>query len=171
MQKIAILGGPGAGKSTFAVALGHALGRKVTHLDILFLTPDVRRLHREECDRRLALALQQDSWIIDGGYPWAYPPIIQNCDTLIWLDTNRYLRLLNQMKRHWLREVRVGQYQPDDTARPRMTRYHTLSHAARQQRENASILKPIFEQGPAGKQLIRLRSRGAARRFLDNLPK
>ena len=71
MQKVLVIGCPGAGKSTFARALRDATGLPLCYLDMLWHKPDRTHITREEFDRVLAEWLARPAWILDGDYmPW-----------------------------------------------------------------------------------------------------
>lgn len=90
MEKILIIGCSGSGKSTLAVALGEKLGLPVVHLDQLWWKEGWRNVTREEFDSRLAMAMNMDGWIIDGNYSRTMEMRLAKCDTVIYLDFNRW---------------------------------------------------------------------------------
>ena len=86
MQKIIVIGCPGAGKSTFSKALQDKLGLSLFHLDMLFWNADRTNVSREEFDRKLSHILKQDKWIIDGNYGRTLEIRLKKCDTVFLLD-------------------------------------------------------------------------------------
>lgn len=86
MQKVIILGCPGAGKSTFARRLHAATGLPLFYLDRLWHRPDHTTLPREVFDRALAQILAGDRWIVDGNYLRTLEMRLQACDTAFFLD-------------------------------------------------------------------------------------
>ena len=86
MQKIIIIGCPGAGKSTFSRALQGKTGLPLIHLDMLFWNADKTNVSREEFDQKLSRILKQDKWIIDGNYGRTLEMRLQECDTVFLLD-------------------------------------------------------------------------------------
>ena len=91
MERILIIGCSGSGKSTLARAMKDKLGLPVVHLDQLWW--------KEEFDSRLAMALNMDQWIIDGNYSRTMEARLQKCDTIIYLDFNRWECLLGMCQR------------------------------------------------------------------------
>ena len=73
MQKVIVIGCPGAGKSTFARQLREATGLPLYYLDMLWHRPDRTNLPREEFDARLEELLREEEefdaefrqWILD----------------------------------------------------------------------------------------------------------
>lgn len=86
MQKILIIGSPGAGKSTFARRLRDITGLPLYHLDLLWHKADKTTVSREEFDTRLADILALDRWIMDGNFQRTMETRLQACDTVILLD-------------------------------------------------------------------------------------
>ena len=99
MERIVIIGCPGSGKSTLARELGEKLNLTVVHLDRLWWTKGWENVSMEEFDTRLENALNLDSWIIDGNYSRTMEPRLQKCDTIIYLDFNRWECLLGMFQR------------------------------------------------------------------------
>jgi len=86
MEKIMIIGCPGAGKSTFARRLQEATGLPLYYLDMIFHNPDRTTVSREEFDQKLSKILNGDQWIIDGNYQSTIELRLQACDTVFFLD-------------------------------------------------------------------------------------
>ena len=86
MQKVIILGCPGAGKSTFARRLRAATGLPLYYLDQLWHRPDQTTAAPGEFDRALAQVLAGDRWIVDGNYLRTLERRLQACDTAFFLD-------------------------------------------------------------------------------------
>lgn len=99
MERILIIGCSGSGKTTLAVALGEKLGLPVVHLDQLWWTGNWENVTREEFDARLTDALEKPRWIIDGNYSRTIPMRLPKCDTIIYLDFNRWECLLGMFQR------------------------------------------------------------------------
>lgn len=99
MERILIIGCSGAGKSTLARALKEKLGLPVVHLDQLWHKAGWEHITREEFDARLSMALNMDRWIIDGNYSRTIPQRLTRCDTIIYLDFNRWECLLGMCQR------------------------------------------------------------------------
>ena len=86
MQKVLVIGCPGAGKSTFARALRDATGLPLCYLDMLWHKPDRTNVTPEAFDRALAEWLARPAWIIDGNYSRTLPTRLAACDTVFFLD-------------------------------------------------------------------------------------
>ena len=86
MNKVIVIGCPGAGKTTFAEKLAHITGLPLFHLDAIWHKPDRTHISREEFDEKLLEILSLDKWIIDGNYSRTVEKRIQACDTVFLLD-------------------------------------------------------------------------------------
>ena len=86
MQKVLVIGCPGAGKSTFARRLRDITGLPLYYLDRLWHKADRTHITREEFDRVLAEWLARPAWIIDGDYSRTLPQRLEACDTVFFLD-------------------------------------------------------------------------------------
>ncbi len=86
MNRIAIIGCPGAGKSTLARRLQEQTGLPLYHLDNLWWKPDRTHITREAFDAALADILKRPAWIVDGNYSRTVEPRIAACDTVLFLD-------------------------------------------------------------------------------------
>jgi adenylate kinase family enzyme len=99
MERIIIIGCGGAGKSTLARQLGEKLNIPVVHLDRLFWKPGWVEETQEKFDRKLAVELEKPRWIMDGNFNRTMPQRVAKCDTIIYLDFNRFACLRGVIKR------------------------------------------------------------------------
>ena len=86
MNRIVIIGCPGAGKSTFARKLAAKTGLPLHYLDMIWHQADRTVIGREEFDRELDKLLIEDEWIIDGNYARTLPKRLAHCDTVFFFD-------------------------------------------------------------------------------------
>lgn len=101
MERIVVIGSTGAGKSTFARALGKILDIEVLHLDRYFWQAGWKQYSR--ADR---VAIQQkliegrDRWIMEGSYISSSDARLDAADTIIFLDMPPLLCFWQAIKRH-----------------------------------------------------------------------
>lgn len=86
MQKVIIIGCPGAGKSTFGRKLADVTGLPLHYLDMIWHRSDRTTVSREEFDEQLDSLLDGDRWIIDGNYIRTLPLRLFRCDTVFMFD-------------------------------------------------------------------------------------
>jgi len=68
MQRVLILGGPNAGKTTLAVRLGTLLGLPMIHLDAHFWRAGWRESPRAEWTAQMTSLVAMERWVMDGDY-------------------------------------------------------------------------------------------------------
>lgn len=91
MRRVAVIGCPGAGKSTFALRMGAILGIEVIHLDLLYWRPGWVRTPTEEWLEAQRAALHGAAWIVDGNYGASLDQRLAASDTVIFLYYPRAL--------------------------------------------------------------------------------
>ena len=100
MERVMIIGCGGAGKSTLARALGEKTGLPVVHLDQIWWAPgNWQHIAREEFDELLKEEMEKPRWILDGNFNRTLEPRLEKCDTVIYLDMNRFICLKNWLGR------------------------------------------------------------------------
>ena len=85
-KRVAVIGCPGGGKSTFSRRLRDATGLPLYHLDAIYWRPDRTTLPREEFYPIQQRIIEEDRWIIDGNYRSTMEWRIAACDLLVFLD-------------------------------------------------------------------------------------
>ncbi len=100
MEKIVIIGSPGAGKSTLARKLGRKLHIKLVHLDRLFWQPGWKEKPRDTRIDILQKIVQEKQWIIEGTYLSSSECRLNAADTIIFLDIAPSLCLWRIINRH-----------------------------------------------------------------------
>jgi adenylate kinase family enzyme len=113
MQKVAIIGSCGAGKSTLAVNLGKKLNLPVIHLDAYYWQSGWQETDAQEWLQIQQELIKGNSWIIDGNYSNTLDIRLAAADTVIWLDFNRYLCLWRVCQRYL---KYLGKTRPDMAA-------------------------------------------------------
>ena len=95
MQKVLIVGSPGAGKSVLARRLHAATGLPLHYLDCLWHRPDGGHVTAAEFDRALAQVLAQQRWIVDGNYLRTLPVRLAACDAVVRIPMSSRCESLN----------------------------------------------------------------------------
>ena len=109
MQRIAVIGCGGSGKSHIARSLGASLGVPVTHLDAVCYDDEWNKLPPEKF-----AAVQEDlaaapEWVIDGNYAGTMSIRLRAADTVVFLDLPARM-CLRGIARRWVRQGGGGQH-------------------------------------------------------------
>jgi adenylate kinase family enzyme len=111
MRRAVILGCSGAGKSTFARALGAKLGVPVVHLDALFRCPGWVEPEPAAFRAAVAAAVAGDAWVTDGNFAnRTFDLRLPRADAVIFLHQPRWLCVFRILWR-WL--TAFGRRRPD----------------------------------------------------------
>lgn len=86
MEKIIVIGCPGAGKSTFSQNLSSILKIPVYHLDLLWHKEDKTTISRDDFDVILGEILSKTNYIVDGNYQRTLEMRLKASDTVFFLD-------------------------------------------------------------------------------------
>lgn len=85
-KRVAVIGCPGGGKSTFSRALRDRVDLPLYHLDAIYWRDDRTHLSREEFYPLMQKIIAREEWIMDGNYNATLEWRISACDLLIFLD-------------------------------------------------------------------------------------
>ena len=102
MKRIVVIGSGGSGKSTFSTLLGKELSLPVHHLDQLYWKPNWVKTPQDDWLNIQKSLCESEHWIIDGNYQSTLDIRFEACDTVIFLDVNRYTCIYRVLKRTFL---------------------------------------------------------------------
>lgn len=91
MKRILILGNGGSGKTFLAKRLSHILNHKVVHLDTLYWKDQWQHTDPTQWQSALHQAINEECWIIEGTPIKDLEIRIAAADSIIFLDTNKYI--------------------------------------------------------------------------------
>ena len=162
MQKIIIIGCPGAGKTTFAQKLCDKIGRPLYYLDTIWHKADRTHISREEFDVHLGEILARDAWIIDGHYSRTLERRIAACDTVLLFDMPTEICLAGVLGR-------VGTKRPDmpwiDEALDPMLEKEVVGF----REKRIPTIYALLEKYGEGKNIVIFKTRKEADDFLETL--
>lgn len=147
MKRIAIIGSPGAGKSTLAWQLGEILGLPVFHLDRLFWKPGWIPSPKSLWIAMQSTLVTRDSWIIDGNYGSTLHIRVEAADTIIFLDFPRYICLGQAVKRAWQIEALFGLIWRRDVLKKSIGNSSNTSGDFHSKAENSIPVAPCLSTG------------------------
>ncbi len=91
MNRIAVVGDSGSGKTWLAAELAERTGFPHIELDALFWQEDWNPLPKAELEAAVASAIAGDNWVVDGNYgSLVQPMVLEAADTVVWLDLPRW---------------------------------------------------------------------------------
>ncbi|MEA3038439.1 MAG: hypothetical protein QOE79_952 [Sphingomonadales bacterium] len=165
MERVLVIGPPGAGKSTLATEIAQRTGLPLIHLDRHHWHAGWVEADRAEWEPKVQALIAGERWVIDGNYGGSLAARLARADTAIWLDFPVWLCLARIFRRAL--EYR-GRTRPDMAEGcPERIGWEFLVYAARFPwvgRKRILAKLPAFSG-----RLIHLRRPADASRFLRSL--
>lgn len=90
MERILVIGSPGAGKSTLASRLAGRLDLPLIHLDREYFGPGWAMPSREEWRERVKALAAKPAWVMDGNYASTFDLRVPRATAIVWLDLPRW---------------------------------------------------------------------------------
>jgi adenylate kinase family enzyme len=165
MERLLIIGSPGAGKSTLAAEVARLSGLPLIHLDRLHWKPGWVESGKEEFDSKVSEAIAGPRWVIDGNYGRTLPLRLTRADTVVDLDLPRWQCVLGVLRR----AIAYRGRSRSDMAPgcPEQMNWEFVLYTLRFPGGGRRRIEHAL-RGFAGRR-IRLCSRREVRRFLDDL--
>jgi adenylate kinase family enzyme len=110
VQRVAVVGPGGAGKTVFADRLSRQLGCPVVHLDRIFYGDSWQPRPRAEAVADLERAIAGGRWVVDGNFLDAGDSRFARADAVVFLDLPRALCVWRIV---WRRVRDRGRRRPD----------------------------------------------------------
>jgi adenylate kinase family enzyme len=110
MQRILVIGSPGAGKSTLATRLAGRLGLPQIHLDREYFGPGWTVPTRDAWRETVRALAARPSWIMDGNYASTFDIRVPRATAVVWLDLPRWQCALSVL---WRVARNYGRPRPD----------------------------------------------------------
>lgn len=161
MQRVAVVGSGGAGKTTLARDLARRLDVPLISLDEYYWRPGWQRPDRQQWRTEQQRLLDGPCWVADGNYWSTLEVRLQRCDTVVLLDRSRWACLagvLARNLRHRGRSIQAAEC-PEQVSWSFLRYVWAFPH-----RHRPRVLAAIAEAPP--ERFVRLRSRRAIAEFL-----
>jgi adenylate kinase family enzyme len=165
VDRIAIIGCGGSGKSHLARQLGRMLGITPVHLDAVYYDREWKPLDKDEfaaLQRDLVAAAQ---WIIDGNYASSLPIRLGAADTVIFLDLPARTCLWGIAQRR----LKHGGGQHDAIGVYDRITWNFIRYIAGYRKQMAPRVRTLIAEYAGCAQVVVLRNRRAVRRYLAGI--
>ena len=166
MRRVMIVGQLGAGKSTFARALGARTGLPVVHIDRIHWQAGWVGRSPEEKTRLCREVEARESWIFEGGHSATWPERVARADLLVWLDRPVALRLWRVLRRTLTGLGRTRPDLPEGCPERLRNLPEFVCFIWITRRSARARLVRLAERAPPGCRVLSLRSDGEVARFL-----
>jgi adenylate kinase family enzyme len=101
IQKIAVIGISGSGKTTFSETLSKKLGLPLYHMDSLFWLPNWTEVQSDVWQLKEQEIIDQKQWIIEGYVDEISVERLSEADLVLYIDLPGYICAFNGLKRWW----------------------------------------------------------------------
>ena len=167
MQRIVIIGNSGSGKSTLARQVSEILKILAIHIDALRFIEGGCWAERpkEEFRAKIIDAIAADKWVFEGCGTSTLPLRLERCDTIIFLDFNRFFCLYRAIKRRVQIHRKPRQELPKscvDKIDRKFLKWILLDYP---KLSRPSIIEMIYA---SGKQVYHIKSRRQVRKLIEN---
>lgn len=169
MKKILIIGCGGSGKSTLARKLGEALNLPVIHLDLHFWKPGWVESKDEEFNLKVKEMLKQPEWIMDGNFGSTIPLRSEYADTIIFLDTSRFMQLYGIFSRQIKNYNKTRADLPEQC--PERFDWVFTKWVYNYNKRNRPLILKFLNTVKDKKNVIILRNRNEMNRFAESVKK
>ena len=166
MQRVLVIGSPGAGKSTLSLELARRTGLPLIHLDQHAWLPGWVELEREAWKGKVRELVAGERWIIDGNYGGSLSFRLTRADTVIDLDLPAWLCVARLLRRIAITRGRVRGDMAEGC--PEQMDWGFLLYTARFPRTHRPKIIKRLAAFPG--KVIRLKNPAEVRRFLATLP-
>lgn len=169
MRRILVMGvSAGAGKSTFARALGESLTFPVTFLDSLYFEPGWQEVPADVFEQRQVDATAGSTWIIEGNYSKTLSVREKFADTIIYLELPLHLCLFRVFKRR-IRYHRQTRPELGKDCREKLDWVFLKYIVTTYRRRKGDMRSRMNRYAEEGKRVYPLRSLQQIREFLQKV--
>lgn len=164
IQKIAIIGGPGTGKSTLAKNLGKEMKLPVYHIDGIHHLKNWEIRPTQERDAIILEKIKEPKWIIDGTYKATLEERVINADLIIFLDYSTIAKLKGILSRYFKNK---GQEKPEIPGCKEKMEWEFIQLTMKWNKTKRKIVKDILDRYKDKKILI-FKNRRSLNKWYEN---
>ncbi len=164
IQKIAIIGGPGTGKSTLAKNLGKEMKLPVYHIDGIHHLKNWEIRPTQERDAIISEKVKEPKWIIDGTYKATLEERVINADLVIFLDYSTIAKLKGILSRYFKNK---GQEKPEIPGCKEKMDWEFIQLTMKWNKTKRKIVKDILDRYKDKKILI-FKNRRSLNKWYEN---
>lgn len=164
IQKIAIIGGPGTGKSTLAKNLGKEMKLPVYHIDGIHHLKNWEIRPTQERDAIVSEKVKEPKWIIDGTYKATLEERVINADLVIFLDYSTIAKLKGILSRYFKNK---GQEKPEIPGCKEKMDWGFIQLTMKWNKTKRKIVKDILDRYKDKKILI-FKNRRSLNKWYEN---
>jgi adenylate kinase family enzyme len=165
MERVAIIGCGGSGKSHLARQLAERLDLPITHLDAVYYDEHWQALPKEQFTAVQEALVEQPRWVIEGNYASTLPVRLAAADTVIVLDLPARTCLRGVLQRR----LRHGGGQHQAIGVYDRINWSFIRYILSYRRSMLPRVHGLIADHAPHADLVVLRRRSAARRFLNGL--
>lgn len=168
MKRVAVIGSPGAGKTTFSRELAKCTGLPLVHLDSEYhlLNKDYEN-NRDAWIASVAELIRQPSWIIDGNYKSTFELRFGKADTIIFLDYPTHISIWRAFRRRFEYRNKVRPDMPD-TWKEKIEPSFLWFMATYRRTQTGDVHKMLDKL--SGKNIVVFNHPRDAQRYLNSMP-
>ncbi|MGQ0776295.1 MAG: DNA topology modulation protein FlaR [Pseudonocardiales bacterium] len=165
MDRIAIIGCGGSGKTHLANQLAAFLHLPLTHLDSVYYDADWNPLPQKEFAALQSKLVAKPRWLLEGNYASTLPTRLAAADTVIFLDLPAITCLTGILQRRW--HYRSGQHAKDGVY-DRIT-WNFVRYIWGYRTTMRPKVRHLLDEHGGNTRLITLTSRRQAARFIAQI--
>jgi adenylate kinase family enzyme len=162
MERVAVVGCGGSGKSYVARELGRLLNLPVAHMDAVYFDDQWNPLPMERFEAVQSELVAGPRWVIDGNYNSTVQVRLEAADTVVFMDLPTHVCLWGILSR----QLRHGRGQNDQSGVYNRITGDVLRYVLGYRRKMRPRVLAKIDQHASGARVVALTSRRETRHFL-----